>query len=133
MILDLDHFKQINDNFGHQAGDAYLQALGLFLSDRVRPQDIVCRYGGEEFVLILPDTTLTDAEILAAQLCQEIKHLHVEHRSQFLEPVTASAGVAGFPEHGLTSETLLHAADQALYRAKAAGRNEVMTAHRGYD
>jgi diguanylate cyclase (GGDEF)-like protein len=133
MILDLDHFKQINDNFGHQAGDAYLQALGLFLSDRVRPQDIVCRYGGEEFVLILPDTTLTDAETLAAQLCQEIKHLHVEHRSQFLESVTASAGVAGFPEHGLTSETLLHAADQALYRAKAAGRNEVMTAHRGYD
>lgn len=133
MILDLDHFKQINDCFGHQAGDSYLLTLGRFLLDRVRPEDIVCRYGGEEFVLILPDTTLTEAEALAAQLCQEIKNLHVEYRSQSLEPVTASAGVAGFPEHGPTSDALLRAADQALYRAKAAGRNEVMTAHRGYD
>ncbi len=133
MILDLDHFKQINDQFGHQAGDAYLQTLGKFLSHWARPEDIVCRYGGEEFVLILPDTTLTDAEVLAAQLCQEIKDLHVEYHGRFLAPVTASAGVAGFPEHGLASDALLHSADQALYRAKAAGRNEVMTAHRGYD
>lgn len=133
MILDLDHFKRINDRFGHQAGDAYLQALGVFLLNRARPEDIVCRYGGEEFVLILPDTTLIDAQALAAELCQEITNLRVEHRGQFLVPVTASAGVAAFAAHGLTSEALLHAADQALYRAKAAGRNEVMTAHRGYD
>ncbi len=129
MILDLDHFKQINDSFGHQAGDAYLQALGVFLHKRARPEDIVCRYGGEEFVLILPDTTLADAEDLAAQLCRDIGHLHVEHQGQSLEPVTASAGVAAFPEHGLTNEALLLAADRALYQAKAAGRNEVMIAH----
>ncbi len=130
IILDLDHFKQINDCFGHQAGDAYLKALGIFLLNRAQPEETVCRYGGEEFVLILPDTTLADAEALAAQLCQDIKNLRVEYHGQSLEAVTASAGVAGFSEHGLTNEALLHAADRALYQAKAAGRNEVVTAHR---
>ena len=133
LMLDLDHFKRVNDRFGHQAGDAYLQAVGAFLLNWARSQDIVCRYGGEEFVLILPDTNLATAETMGALLCQEIQDLYAEYHGQVLQSVTASVGVAGFPEHGLTSEALLRAADQALYRAKASGRNEVITAYRGYD
>lgn len=123
VILDIDHFKHLNDTEGHPAGDAVLRHLGKLLLRRVRGEDIVCRYGGEEFVLILPDTTLEGCYQLAEELRQAVESLRVSHFA-----VTASFGVAAFPDHGRTPQALVHAADEALYEAKAAGRNRVTVA-----
>ncbi len=128
IMLDLDHFKQFNDSFGHAAGDTLLRELGAFLQAHVRREDIACRYGGEEFALILPEASLANTQRRAEQLRNDIKHLSVEHRRQPLGAVTLSLGVAAFPEHGSTAESLLNAADSALYRAKAAGRDQVVIA-----
>jgi diguanylate cyclase (GGDEF)-like protein len=128
VLFDLDHFKQFNDTFGHAAGDALLAELGRFLQTRIRADDIACRYGGEEFVLILPESSLQETTERVDGLRLEFEHLHVEHRGLALGPVTLSAGVAVFPEHGTTAETLLRQADRALYRAKELGRNRVVVA-----
>lgn len=126
IMVDLDHFKNFNDTFGHAAGDALLSELGLFLREHIRGGDIACRYGGEEFVLILPEASLEIARQRAELLRQEIKHLHVQYEGQPLGTITMSLGVAAFPEHGVTGGALLRAADAALYRAKHEGRDRVM-------
>lgn len=126
IMLDLDHFKRYNDTFGHDAGDSVLREFGNFLQTRVREEDIACRFGGEEFVLILPDTSLEVTQQRADQLREGVKHLHVQHRGQALGPVTASLGVAVFPEHGASSDDLFRAADEALFQAKAQGRDRVV-------
>jgi len=128
IMLDLDHFKAFNDTHGHEAGDMLLRLLGDYLVTHVRAEDIACRYGGEEFVLILPEAALEDTRRRAEHLREAVKGLRVSHRGQGLKPFTLSLGVAAFPEHGETGEALLKAADDALYRAKREGRDRVMVA-----
>jgi diguanylate cyclase (GGDEF)-like protein len=126
LMLDLDHFKRFNDTLGHAAGDAMLRAIGSFLQSRMRKDDIVCRYGGEEFTIIMPESSLDIAVQRAERLREDCKRLEISANGQFLGSVTFSVGIACFPDHGTTTEQLLHVADLALYRAKAAGRDCVM-------
>jgi diguanylate cyclase (GGDEF)-like protein/PAS domain S-box-containing protein len=128
IMLDIDHFKPLNDSCGHDAGDALLRELGGLLIARVREGDIACRYGGEEFVLILPEASLELARRRAEELREAVRQLHVSHRGRIIGPITVSAGVAAFPDHGKTSAALVHAADSALYRAKSEGRDRVRVA-----
>jgi diguanylate cyclase (GGDEF)-like protein/PAS domain S-box-containing protein len=128
IMLDIDHFKRFNDTFGHEAGDLLLGALGNFLRGHIRAEDIACRYGGEEFTLILPEASLDATRERAEQLREGVKKLHVLHRGESLGPVTLSLGVATFPDHGSTGQVALLAADGALYRAKQGGRDRVVLA-----
>ena len=128
MMLDLDHFKHFNDTFGHEAGDTLLRELGNFLKQHLRGSDIACRYGGEEFALILPETSLENARGRAEQLRAGIKQLNVQHNGKVLDTVSLSLGIAMFPEHGPTSQEVLNAADAALYQAKDNGRDQVVVA-----
>jgi diguanylate cyclase (GGDEF)-like protein len=128
IMLDIDHFKQFNDTFGHEAGDAVLRELGQMLKVNTRGGDVACRFGGEEFVLILPETTLGNAKQRAEDLREKSRQLTVLYHSQALGIVTISLGLATFPECATTAEALLRSADTALYRAKAEGRDRVVTA-----
>lgn len=128
MMIDIDHFKIFNDSFGHEAGDFVLKQLGLALSQFVRKEDIACRYGGEEFTLILPNTSLEISQKRAEQLCDRIRKVDLRFQNKSLVTLTLSIGVSVFPDHGELVETLIGAADQALYRAKHEGRNRVLTA-----
>jgi diguanylate cyclase (GGDEF)-like protein len=128
IMLDIDHFKRYNDTFGHEAGDAVLRELGKHLRSNVRGEDIACRFGGEEFMLIMPDANLEATQKRAEKLCSDAKNLAVSHHGQSLGTITLSLGVAEFPEHGATVETLLAAVDKALYTAKEQGRNRVVIA-----
>jgi diguanylate cyclase (GGDEF)-like protein len=128
IILDIDYFKRFNDTYGHHAGDTVLQAVGMFLQANIRGGDIACRYGGEEFILILPEATLEDTHRRAEQLRHNIKHLRVNYQNQQLPVITLSLGVASFPQHGDVSEAIIRSADDALYCAKAHGRDCVMVA-----
>jgi diguanylate cyclase (GGDEF)-like protein len=130
IMLDLDHFKSFNDTFGHAAGDLLLRTVGEFLSVHIRAGDVACRFGGEEFVLILPEASLEITRQRAEHLREEIRHLNPEYRGQRLGPMTVSAGVAAYPTHGRDAEQLLRAADEALYLAKHAGRDRVAAAPR---
>ncbi len=127
-MLDLDHFKGFNDTHGHEVGDLLLREVGVFLSSQLRVSDVACRYGGEEFTLILPEMPLAVALPRLEALRAGIARLSVWHRGEAVGSITASLGVAVFPEHGASSEALLRAADRALYRAKAEGRDRVMVA-----
>ncbi|MGL6070715.1 sensor domain-containing diguanylate cyclase [Craterilacuibacter sp.] len=129
LMLDADHFKKINDNYGHKSGDLVLAAIGKTLRDFFRDSDIVCRYGGEEFVVMLPGTSLEQTEIKAGQLRRKIEQLRVTAVDGQILQFTVSIGVSAYPLHGDDAETLIHAADDALYRAKADGRNRVYCAH----
>lgn len=128
LMMDLDQFKRFNDSFGHDAGDKLLREFGAILRSGIRGGDISCRYGGEEFALILPEATLEATMVRAEQLRESTRNLSVNYHGQSLGVVTVSIGVAGFPEHGTSSEILLQAADKALYRAKAQGRDQVAVA-----
>jgi diguanylate cyclase (GGDEF)-like protein/PAS domain S-box-containing protein len=125
-MLDLDDFKRFNDSFGHDAGDALLNALGRVLREKLRKSDISCRYGGEEFVLVFPDSSLTDAVQRVRQIGLQIKELQISHGEQMLGGVTVSAGVARADEQMLNPGDLLRAADEALYAAKNSGRDRVI-------
>ncbi|HKZ07177.1 MAG TPA: diguanylate cyclase [Methylomirabilota bacterium] len=126
LMMDLDHFKRINDDFDHDAGDALLREIGAALLRNLRREDVACRFGGEEFVLVLPEASLADAEKRAEELRAEIKRLRVSDKGRLLGPITVSIGLAAYPEHGLAGDALLHAADAALYRAKREGRDRVV-------
>ncbi len=128
LLLDLDHFKLFNDAFGHEAGDILLKALADSFRRRVRGQDVICRYGGEEFALLLPDAPLEVLRVRAESLRRDVQELQVVYEDTPLGPVTLSVGVAVFPEHGTTGEDLVRAADAALYQSKAAGRDRVTIA-----
>jgi diguanylate cyclase (GGDEF)-like protein/PAS domain S-box-containing protein len=128
IMFDLDYFSRFNNTFGHQAGDLVLQAFGEMVQARVRAEDIACRYGGEEFTVILPEATLEATRERAERILQVVRDLHVSHRGQSLGAVTMSAGVAAYPDHARTGESLIRAADTALYVAKAAGRDQVAIA-----
>jgi diguanylate cyclase (GGDEF)-like protein len=126
ILVDLDHFKRINDRHGHEAGDRALTAVGDLLRIKVRGSDIACRYGGEEFVLVLHETDADAAIRRAEDLRAAINGIDVGPAGDRSQHITASLGVALFPRHGEDPDNLLRAADEALYAAKAAGRDRVM-------
>jgi diguanylate cyclase (GGDEF)-like protein len=128
MMIDVDHFKRFNDTFGHEAGDALLRELARLFRSQLRAEDIPCRYGGEEFALILPEAPLEAAGERAEQLRRIAHESHIQHRGNTLERVSISIGVSCYPQHGSTGEALLRSADQALYRAKEEGRDRVVVA-----
>jgi diguanylate cyclase (GGDEF)-like protein len=128
MMVDVDHFKQFNDSFGHEAGDILLQELAQLFRAQLRAEDIACRYGGEEFTLILPELPLELAQERAEQLCRAIRMTDIQYRGKTLRRVTISVGLACYPRHGSTRDALLRAADTALYRAKDEGRDRVIVA-----
>lgn len=125
VLMDIDHFKEFNDNYGHKTGDEVLQALGSMLSKNTRAGDIACRYGGEEFMVIMPSAHATEAVRRAEQWRAEFSSIQIVYKGQNLS-ATFSAGVATFPEHGATDDDIWRAADNALYKAKSAGRNCVI-------
>jgi len=124
LMLDIDHFKNINDTYGHQVGDAVLQSVGNALKTSVRAGDIVCRYGGEEFILIFPGMNAADGRTRAEKLRVMIASQTVSERDQLIS-VTISIGGSVFPNDGNSSDELISVADLALYRAKQNGRNRV--------
>jgi diguanylate cyclase (GGDEF)-like protein/PAS domain S-box-containing protein len=125
MIMDIDRFKLINDTYGHKAGDLILQALGELLKKNIRREDIACRYGGEEFVVVMPGASLHTAQERAKIIRARIETLRVTYENSNIH-VTVSLGVAAYPQHGATGEDVLIRADRALYRAKQEGRNRVV-------
>jgi diguanylate cyclase (GGDEF)-like protein/PAS domain S-box-containing protein len=124
IMLDIDHFKCLNDQYGHAAGDAILQALSDTLLVATRKGDTVCRYGGEEILIAMPNTTVTQARRRASKLMNEIAALSVAFEDKWLS-ITVSIGVAAFPEHGEAIDEVIRAADNALYRSKETGRNRL--------
>ena len=128
MMLDVDHFKRYNDSFGHAAGDTLLRGIGKLIQRTVREGDMPCRYGGEEFVVIMPGADLDSTQQRAEVLRLAIEHWCPESGDSTLGAVTVSIGVAVFPVHGMAWQTVLKCADQALYAAKHAGRNRVVIA-----
>jgi diguanylate cyclase (GGDEF)-like protein len=130
LILDIDHFKNYNDEYGHEAGDAVLRAIGQLLQTHVRGSDVACRFGGEEFVILMPDAALESAKERGKQILEAIRGLEIPHQGHLLPPVTASLGLAEFPSHARDAEGLLEAADHALYVAKRAGRDRMVISGR---
>jgi diguanylate cyclase (GGDEF)-like protein/PAS domain S-box-containing protein len=128
IMLDVDDFKRFNDTWGHSAGDEVLRELGSLLLRQVRGEDIPCRYGGDEFILILPDASYAVTRARAELICEYAKQFHLQFEGQSLAAMTLSLGVAVFPEHGVTSTGILRAVDSALYRAKHQGRSRVVVA-----
>ncbi len=127
IMIDVDHFKHFNDTHGHEAGDVALRELGLFLRKNTRGEDIACRYGGEEFLLILPEASLENTRQRAEFLREEAQKLKIMYREKQLQ-VSISVGVAALPNHGSDVKEAVKAADAALYRAKTGGRNQVVVA-----
>ncbi|TGN39236.1 sensor domain-containing diguanylate cyclase [Marinobacter confluentis] len=125
LMLDIDHFKQFNDAHGHEAGDSALRSVASLLTRHFRDSDVVCRFGGEEFVVIMAGTDLRAALDKASELVREIRAYPIVHRGQELVGVTLSVGVSSWPECTETPDSLLGQADRALYRAKEAGRDRV--------
>jgi diguanylate cyclase (GGDEF)-like protein/PAS domain S-box-containing protein len=121
VMLDLDGFKQFNDSFGHGAGDALLREFGRVLRTHLRKSDIACRYGGDEFLLVLPDSSVTDTRDRLEEIRISLKSLPIRYGEQVLDMITLSAGIAQTPEHGTTTSELLQAADEAMYAAKQGG------------
>lgn len=122
-LVDIDHFKRFNDTYGHAAGDKVLREFSLLMSSHVRVCDVVCRYGGEEFVIVLPETTADIAQRRLSSLCNIVRELRLHHAGQVLPPITASVGLVSLVPHGRTVLELLNAADEALYTAKRNGRD----------
>jgi diguanylate cyclase (GGDEF)-like protein len=125
IFLDIDHFKSFNDLYGHEAGDAVLRQLGAFLAAQVRYEDIACRYGGEEFVVVLPDASIGIAMQRAEGIRAGVRAMTVQVGGKTLKGITVSIGVSSIPEFEAVGEILLRAADAALYQAKAEGRDRV--------
>jgi diguanylate cyclase (GGDEF)-like protein len=123
LMLDIDHFKSFNDKYGHQAGDIVLAQFSSMLTSLMRAEDVVCRYGGEEFTVLLLDTDAHAARKRAEEVCEATRALTLEHRRQALSSITVSIGIAMHPTDGEDPNRLMRLADEALYRAKHEGRN----------
>ena len=128
LMIDIDHFKIFNDTFGHEAGDLVLREVGTMLRTFFRGEDVACRYGGEEFALVLSDTTAEGAIARASDLLMRVRQLRPTLGRKMLGPVSISVGVAALPEQASDAEGLLRIADRALYRAKREGRDRVVNA-----
>jgi diguanylate cyclase (GGDEF)-like protein/PAS domain S-box-containing protein len=127
IMADLDHFKKFNDVYGHAAGDKIISQMGKLLKDKFRGSDIACRFGGEEFLVILPESSPEDTYKRADFLREEIKKMELVFQGQILGTVTMSMGVAAYPVHGIRMEEILRIADTALYKAKQEGRDRVVS------
>ena len=128
MVLDVDHFKRFNDTHGHDAGDALLREVGKLLRSSVRQSDVACRYGGEEFVLIMPESSSAEALRRADQIRESFHRLGLSHQGKLLGSVTVSIGIAAYPDHGVERDIIVRSADAALYRAKREGRDRALIA-----
>lgn len=126
IMMDLDYFKRVNDEFGHEAGDVVLTEIATLLKAQIRGSDIACRFGGEEFALVLPDATLEAVQRRAEDIRAAVRRIDLKYRGEPLGGITASFGIALAPDHAADPESLLRASDQALYEAKAAGRDRVV-------
>jgi diguanylate cyclase (GGDEF)-like protein len=125
LMLDVDHFKKFNDSYGHAAGDAALQGIAHILQSSIRSEDVACRYGGEEFTILLPDVTIEAAQERAERILKAIANLSVTVGAQAYSNFTASIGIALYPKDGESIDLLLRRADEALYRSKREGRNQL--------
>ena len=128
IMIDIDHFKKFNDSYGHAAGDYLLRELGVFLNSLIRGEDIASRYGGEEFIIILPEASREETMQRAEQIRRDVKNLNLSNHFQAQDPMTLSVGVAIYPQHGGDAENILRAVDAALYQAKREGRDHVAIA-----
>jgi diguanylate cyclase (GGDEF)-like protein len=126
IVLDIDHFKQLNDTYGHDAGDRVLERTGDVLRAATRKGDIACRFGGEEFAIVLPGATLQVARVRAEAIRAALETMRVEMSGRPVGKLTISAGVAAMPAHAQDWSLTLRRADRALYAAKQSGRNKVM-------
>ena len=131
LMLDLDHFKRFNDTYGHDGGDALLAQFGALLAALVRTEDVACRYGGEEFTIVMQEADSALALDRAEDIRRHVEAMQVSHRQRNLGQVTVSIGIASYPQHGNSPEQLMRCADHALYTAKSNGRNQVCVADRG--
>jgi diguanylate cyclase (GGDEF)-like protein len=128
LMLDVDRFKLLNDSFGHDAGDAVLREVTECLKQSVRTEDVVCRYGGEEFVIILPEIDESLALERANKIRAAVNSLNIQFKGQSMRKISISVGLAMYPDHANSSDDLIRLADAALYEAKHAGRNQVQLA-----
>lgn len=128
IMLDLDHFKQVNDVHGHDAGDQLLKAVADAIKASLRPTDLPCRYGGEEFLVLMADIDPTVLTARAEQIRVQVAAVQTEIRGRKLASPTVSGGLALYPEHGIDAAAIIHAADAALYEAKRTGRDRVLWA-----
>lgn len=131
LMIDVDHFKEFNDTLGHMAGDEILRSVGRCILAVSRGEDIVARYGGDEFALMMASTSKETAWRRAELIRQRVHSLETGQNGSRLGPVTLSVGIAILPEHGDSAEAVLHAADEALLQSKQAGRNRIMVAAAG--
>lgn len=127
-LIDVDDLKGYNDQFGHAVGDSLLHEIGYFLKKHIREGDVACRFGGDEFTIVLPDASISNAQRRAEELRAGINDIGILFQDKKLSGSSVSIGVACFPMHGMSAEQILEAADTALYAAKEAGRNCVRTA-----
>ena len=131
LMLDIDHFKRLNDTLGHDAGDFVLNEIGSLLRHTMRSEDITCRYGGEEFVILLPETNIENSVKAAEKIHNKLRQMDLKFESSPVGDITVSIGVATFPENGNSPEILIREADRALYHAKETGRNRTVVS--GFD
>jgi diguanylate cyclase (GGDEF)-like protein len=125
IMVDIDWFKKINDSYGHEVGNVVLKELSDVIKGCIRDVDIFCRYGGEEFVVILPQTPQVEASRIGERIRERVEQMVVDAGNERRLKITVSVGVTSYPENGKSHEDLVSIADQALYRAKGAGKNSV--------
>ena len=128
MMMDIDNFKDFNDTFGHPGGDALICELGALLHTLTRAEDVACRYGGDEFVVLLPESSLEVTLLRAEEIRQGAHQFNIKHEGSVLSPVTLTVGIASYPNHGADMAGLIRAADEAMYTAKHAGGDRVQVA-----
>ena len=129
VMIDLDHFKRFNDQWGHEAGDAVLIGVAAALLDGLRVSDIGCRYGGEELLVVMPGADAEEAVRRISTIAEQSRMVGARVMGRELDSITFSAGVATVPDHGNNAEMLIRAADRALYMAKETGRDRIVVAH----
>ena len=129
VMIDLDHFKRFNDQWGHEAGDAVLIGVAAALLDGLRASDIGCRYGGEELLVVMPGADAEEAIRRISTIAEQSRMVGARVMGRELDSITFSAGVATVPDHGNNAEMLIRAADRALYMAKETGRDRIVVAH----
>lgn len=126
IFMDIDQLKNVNDAYGHDAGDIVLKEIGNLLLRSFRGEDIACRFGGDEFTVILPEATISEVWRRAEQLREACRKISIEYKGKRIGPITFSIGIAAYPEHGNNAETLLKVCDKAAYTAKMEGRDRIM-------